>query len=92
MDRSWNRVRRNHPAGLRPGLCGAMVLTVCFGLQTAVSEAAPPQLSFTLKSAGFVEPVHITGAGDGSGRLFVVERRGVIRVLQGDAGADPSPS
>jgi glucose/arabinose dehydrogenase len=34
--------------------------------------------------------VHVTGARDGSGRLFVVERRGVIRVLRGTQ-IDPKP-
>jgi len=31
---------------------------------------------------GFEEPVYLTHAGDGSGRLFVVERAGRVRVLQ----------
>jgi glucose/arabinose dehydrogenase len=32
---------------------------------------------------GFSQPVHLTHAGDGSGRLFVVEQAGRIRVIQG---------
>src|SRR6185369_6668013 len=32
--------------------------------------------------SGFTEPTHITHAGDGSGRLFVVEKRGTIRVIR----------
>jgi glucose/arabinose dehydrogenase len=31
--------------------------------------------------SGLRQPVHLTHAGDGSGRLFVVEQQGVIRVL-----------
>jgi glucose/arabinose dehydrogenase len=31
---------------------------------------------------GFVDPVYLTHAGDGSGRLFVVEQAGVIRIIR----------
>ena len=41
--------------------------------------------SFTLTriAHGLDEPVYVTGAGDGSGRLFVVEQPGRIRVIKG---------
>ncbi|MEA2520121.1 MAG: hypothetical protein QOF49_2201 [Chloroflexota bacterium] len=42
-------------------------------------------LGLSLVASGFVEPLLVTGAGDGSGRLFVVERAGRIRVLSGGA-------
>ncbi|MDP9369179.1 MAG: hypothetical protein M3Q03_13040, partial [Chloroflexota bacterium] len=32
-------------------------------------------------AGGLVDPVNITNAGDGSGRLFVVERIGRIRII-----------
>lgn len=32
---------------------------------------------------GLSQPVHLTHAGDGSGRLFIVEQRGSIRVVRG---------
>ena len=31
------------------------------------------------------EPVHVTNAGDGSGRLFIVEKRGTVHVLLNDS-------
>ncbi len=31
---------------------------------------------------GFVKPVHVTNAGDGSGRLFVSELAGVVRIVE----------
>ena len=39
---------------------------------------------------GFNQPVHLTHAGDGSGRLFVVEQSGVIRIVQGGV-LQPTP-
>ncbi len=34
-------------------------------------------------AGGFIDPVFVTNAGDGTGRLFVVEQAGRIRVVQG---------
>lgn len=36
----------------------------------------------------FNRPVYLTGSGDGSGRMFVVEQDGVIRVFPGTANRD----
>jgi glucose/arabinose dehydrogenase len=41
------------------------------------------KLGLTLVMSGFVDPVLVTSAGDGSGRLFVVEQPGRIRVIAG---------
>jgi glucose/arabinose dehydrogenase len=41
-------------------------------------------------AGGFSQPVHVTHAGDGSGRIFVVEQAGRIRVLDNGAVL-PSP-
>jgi glucose/arabinose dehydrogenase len=48
----------------------------------AVAPLAP---YFTLidVASGFNQPVFATHAGDGSGRLFILERRGVIKLMQG---------
>ena len=43
-----------------------------------------PDLSATLWKAGFNFPVHVTHAGDGSGRIFVVEMGGAIQVIRSD--------
>jgi glucose/arabinose dehydrogenase len=41
-----------------------------------------------LVADGFAQPLGVTHAGDGSGRLFVVERGGTVRVVVGDAVSD----
>jgi glucose/arabinose dehydrogenase len=49
---------------------------------------AQPVLDFTpvtLSGPALVQPVDITGCGDGSGRLFIVEKRGTIRIVQNGA-------
>lgn len=43
--------------------------------------AAFPQISLSTVAGGFAQPVHVTHAGDGSGRIFVVEQAGRIRIL-----------
>ena len=44
---------------------------------------AKVDLHLTLVQNGFVDPVLVTSAGDGSGRLFVVEQAGRIRIISG---------
>jgi glucose/arabinose dehydrogenase len=42
-----------------------------------------PEVDVEVRWAGFSRPVHVTHAGDGSGRLFVVEQSGRVRVIDG---------
>lgn len=42
----------------------------------------PPAIKLSRVATGFKNPVTITHAGDGSGRIFVVEQKGVIRVVR----------
>jgi glucose/arabinose dehydrogenase len=41
-----------------------------------------PQIALGTTISGFNQPVHIANAGDGSGRLFVVEQGGYIRLIK----------
>ncbi len=59
---------------------------------TPAAEATPGAFdpdAFTLEPvqvvAGLQDPTHVTHAGDGSGRLFVVEKPGTIRIVRDGA-------
>lgn len=42
-------------------------------------------------AGGFVDPVHVTAPKDGSGRLFVCERPGIIKIIGKDGKVLPEP-
>jgi glucose/arabinose dehydrogenase len=44
--------------------------------------AAPPTVTIRQVASGINAPVEITNAGDGSNRLFIVEKGGAIRILK----------
>lgn len=41
-----------------------------------------PSINYQLVESGFNDPVHIANAGDDSGRLFIVEQVGRVRIIQ----------
>jgi glucose/arabinose dehydrogenase len=51
----------------------------------ADSSAAAPRVRLESVASGFDRPLFVTHAGDGSGRLFVVEQGGRIRVVKAGA-------
>jgi glucose/arabinose dehydrogenase len=73
----------------------SLVLTACGGggaSDTALpgpsqpsAPAAPNSISLTRVVSGLASPVDLQAADDGSGRLFVVEQAGTIRILQAGA-------
>ncbi len=63
----------------------ATVLTVHAGNSQGASADSPtiwPDIELVEISSGFDKPLHITNANDGSGRLFVTEQEGLIRILE----------
>ncbi len=68
------------------GIIGAALLlsTTALQAQDTAPSAPPNPDSVQLVSVveGFDRPIYVTGAGDGSGRLFVVEQPGVIQIVK----------
>jgi hypothetical protein len=54
------------------------------------ADAPIPDIALEEVAAGFTSPTHVTGAFDGSRRVFVVEQAGTIRVVHdGSVAAEP---
>ncbi|MCL4263701.1 MAG: PQQ-dependent sugar dehydrogenase [Anaerolineae bacterium] len=85
--------------GLVIVLAGLVALVVMMngGGETAVSAAAapgteqggPPTVTTTLVDNGFAYPVDIANAGDN--RLFIVERAGIIKIIDTSGNTLPTP-
>ena len=73
---------------LVPLVAGQSTLAGASGLRPAAApvanfNAAAVNLSLSKVAGGLSKPVFATNAGDGSGRLFIVEQGGKIKILQG---------
>jgi glucose/arabinose dehydrogenase len=87
-------------AGLRNPIAALAFLAIagCAGSSSSTAPipgpvpdpAAWPRISLSTIAGPFALPVHVTHAGDGSGRIFVVEQGGTIRILDNGV-ALPSP-
>ena len=71
-------------AGVAIGAKAAPARTVEAPAAAAFNPSAVA-LGISVVSSGFSRPVLVTNAGDGSGRLFVVEQTGKIRIIAGGA-------
>ncbi|MBC7962971.1 MAG: PQQ-dependent sugar dehydrogenase [Steroidobacteraceae bacterium] len=83
-------------SGLWRALCAALFslfFAACSGAGGGSSTAQrpfPTTITLTRLAGGFSKPTSITHAGDGSGRLFVVEQGGTIRIIRNGVVA-PTP-
>ncbi len=75
--------RSTHCARL---IVGATALTTALGLLLAATPAAGASADMTLtlvkRAGGLAQPTQVTSARDGSGRLFVTEKAGTVRVVR----------
>ena len=63
------------------GLVLILALSACRARKSTVAPAIP-DISLILTAGGFVQPVGIAHAGDGSGRLFIVEQGGLVKIIK----------
>jgi len=70
----------------------ALPLLTCSAKMPATPSGSisAPKLVDAFPNLTFANPVFLTSGGDGSGRLFVVEQAGVIRVFANDSAAASS--
>jgi len=74
-----------------PGVPGS-ANDCCAAWQPVLSSAAGEiRLDLEEFTRGFERPLYLTHAGDGSGRLFVVEQAGRIRVVEADGRVHDQP-
>ena len=93
MDRAWSRSFFYGVVALCL-LAGVMLLSG-IGRLSAKTNAKSDSSSLAgvditidqVAASGFASPVHITHAGDGSGRLFVVEQPGRVQIVQAGTNA-----
>ena len=75
------------------GMCFSVAIASAWLVQFALqANAAPastppgwPKITLTTLSGGLDKPDYVTHAGDGSGRIFIVERAGSIRIYKNGA-------
>jgi glucose/arabinose dehydrogenase len=70
----------------RIGALGPSGLLVLLGLVAAAPAGAAPGSFITtvpVVTAGLADPISVTNAGDGSGRVFIIEQQGRIRIWTG---------
>ncbi len=69
-------------ASVQPDAAAVTPQNVYFPLIARGPTAPLPAIALVDMLQGFERPTHVTNAGDGSNRLFVVEQRGRIRIVQ----------
>lgn len=60
----------------------ALLLQDCRRESRPSPVAAIPEIALVLTAGGFIHPLGIAHAGDGSGRIFIVEQGGLIKIIR----------
>ena len=66
-------------------LASAAVLAFAFAVPAAAANTPGVHLKLFYIAGGLSQPLYVTGSGDGSGRLFIVEKTGKVRVYKNGA-------
>ena len=89
MDRHRIAAPRRRAAG---AILGAMLAALAMGGPVmarpididapTIIQAAVPRIALALRASGLTKPVFVTSARDGTGRLFILEQTGRIRIYR----------
>jgi len=63
------------------GLVLILALSACRARKSTLASEIP-DISLVLTAGGFTQPTGIAHAGDGSGRLFIVEQGGLVKIIK----------
>ena len=63
-------------------LCLAAAFLSVTRLQAATNDVTWPTITLTEVESGFVSPVNLVSPKDGTDRLFVVERGGLVQIIE----------
>jgi len=66
-------------------IIGALLLSSCGGTSSSSTAAGPAAIQLQPFVSGLTNPLGLEQPGDGSGRLFVVQQGGTIRIIQSGA-------
>ena len=78
------RARRSASVGFAAAVVGVAALAMLATAAFAAIEKGNVTLKLEMVAAGLTGPEHLTHAGDGSGRLFIVDQAGLIRIVKND--------
>jgi plastocyanin len=71
-----------------PSMKGEVVVTPAPASDPA---SVKPRVNLELVAEGFVAPMEFLSAGDGTGRMFLVEQTGLVRIVQADGTVQSEP-
>lgn len=68
--------------GFTMALASAQTAPTALPAQPGGKLPKPQAIQLVQVATGLVDPVHVTGPKDGSGRLFICERHGLVRIVK----------
>src|SRR5210317_1453555 len=69
---------------IKAGYILSIVMACMCSMAAQAQSAEPIQIGLEVVAEGLTAPVFLTHSGDGSGRLFIVDQAGQIRVVKDD--------
>jgi glucose/arabinose dehydrogenase len=71
-----------------PSMKGEVVVTLALANDPV---SVKPRVNLELVAEGFVAPMEFLSAGDGTGRMFLVEQTGLVKIVQADGTVQSEP-